>query len=104
MLPKKRIIESKNSANNAIKYKGISKSISLLINTPHLNNNNISKRFHLNIVKKSNSIDKTIKNQLKFSKNKKSSKIFNLNLKRQNSQGMLYSLKNLCKRQSTNTY
>ena len=94
MLSKKRIIVSKTTSNNNIKHQGIQKSISLIINTPHLNSNNISKRFHHNNEKKSNSVDKASKNQTKFSKNKKTSKIYNLSLQRQNSQGMLYSLKN----------
>ena len=94
MLPKKRINEQKSSANSTIKHSTMAKSISLIINPPHLTSNNASKRYHNNNHKKSNSVEKPSKNSSKYSKNKKSSKIYYLSLPRQNSQGVLYSLKN----------
>ena len=70
----------------------MSKSISLIINTTHLNSNNISKRLQSKFQKKSYSLDK--KNSKMNKNNKHSSKIYNLSMPRQNSQGVLYSLKN----------
>jgi hypothetical protein len=92
MFPKKRIIELKYSNNNIIKNPKMSKSISLIINTTHLNSNNISKRLQSKFQKKSYSLDK--KNSKMNKNNKHSSKIYNLSMPRQNSQGVLYSLKN----------
>ena len=97
MFPKKRIIETKTSANNTIKKPRMTKSISLIINTSQLTRSNISKRLHSNMVKKSNSVDRHSKKHSKLSKNNKNknpSKIYNITLQRQNSQGALYSLKN----------
>ena len=97
MFPKKRIIETKTSANNTNKKPRMTKSISLIINTSQLTRSNISKRLHSNIAKKSNSVDRHSKKHSKLNKNNKnknSSKIYNITLQRQNSQGALYSLKN----------
>jgi hypothetical protein len=98
MFPKKRIIESKASKNNTIKKPRMTKSISLIINTSQITRNNISKRLNSNIAKKSNSVDKPSKKHSKLNnnnnKNKNSSKLYNITLQRQNSQGVLYTLKN----------
>ncbi len=93
MFPKRRILESKNYNNSTIKNPKMTKSISLIINTTQLNNNNnISKRLQSKLQKKSYSLDKKCSKINKNNKN--SSKIYNLSMQRQNSQGILYSLKN----------
>ena len=95
MHSKKRIIGSKKTTNSTLKKPNTSKSINLLINSSHLNNNIISIKLGRNETNKSNSVDKTsIKNAKINNKNKNSSKVFNLNLPRQSTQGTLYSLKN----------
>ena len=94
MLQKKKILDSKVSSNSTVK-KNLTKSISLLLNTSNISSNNLSKRLQPNIVKKSNSVDKIGKKNVKHkNNNKKSSNIYNVNLQRQNSQGALYSMKN----------
>ena len=98
MIPKKRIINSKTSINdNKLNKPGMTKSARLIINTSHINSNNISNRLPRNLLKKSNSVDKNYQKTTKFNKsnkNNKSSKVYNINIQRQNSQGVLYSLKN----------
>ena len=95
MLQKKKILDSKVSSNSTVKKKNLTKSISLLLNTSNISSNNLSKRLQPNIVKKSNSVDKIGKKNVKHkNNNKKSSNIYNVNLQRQNSQGALYSMKN----------
>jgi len=95
MFPKKRFIESKTTTNSSIKKPNAGKSISLIINTNHFSNTSISKKFHPNIPKKSNSVEKASQKNLKSNKNNKNknSSIYNITLHRQNSQGSLYSLK-----------
>ncbi len=97
MIPKKRLIENKNSINNnIISNPGMTKSARLIINTSHINSNSISNKISRNLPKKSNSIDKNIQKTTKIirnNKNAKSSKLYNMNIQRQNSQG-LYSIKN----------
>ena len=97
MFPKKRNNETKTSSNSNLKHQGMSKSISLIINPNHLSTSNISKKLQPNQAKKSSSVEKISKKNLKLNKNdknKKSAKLYNLSLPRQNSQGSFYTQKN----------
>ena len=97
MFPKKRISNSKNLAKSNIKNRDLNKSISLILNNNNLlSTDNFSKKLNSNLAKKSNSVDKSVQKNHKLNKNdknKNSSKLFNLNFYRQNSQGALYTQK-----------
>ena len=95
MNPRKKIMESKKSKNK-LKEKKLNKSISLLIKSPNFSSNTNYKKIYSFIPKTSYSVqtsDRKPKQNLANKSTYNLSKLYNLNLYRQNSVGSLCGLK-----------
>ena len=99
MLQRKKTMDSKKITTNSIHKKKLNKSISLIIKTPNFSNNTIPKKLYPYISKTNYSVQTSESKPTQSKKNntclnvKNFSKLCNLTLYRQNSQGTLYSLK-----------
>ena len=104
MFPKKTMNKTKTVTDSWIKKPIIRKSISLIINTHNLSNSNIKQNYRPNNSNKTSYLEESYKGSIYSNKNKnKKPSMYNLTLKRQNSQSSLYSLKHyLNEAQKTN--
>ena len=99
MIQRKKTMESKKTTNSSLRKKKLNKSISLIIKSPNFSNKTIHKKLYPYLSKISYSVQTSETKPTRTKKNNNSmnaknfSKLCNLTLYRQNSQGTLYSLK-----------